>query len=111
MDKALVGIVKEMKASRKSSELIVWDVLEVSHEMLSQTTAPVDLVELVVQGKRYVRTREMGQPESDGEELPTRWSKKGKGKAKEEEEEEEPEEDGEAEEEGEPEDVDMTLAE
>ena len=67
------------------------------------------MTELVVQGKRYVRTREMGQPESNGEELPTRWSKKGKGKAKEAELEDEPEEDHEAEEEGELEDVDMTL--
>ena len=45
----------------------------------------------------------MGQLESDREELPTRWSKKGKGKAKEAElEEEGPEEVS---------DVDMTLAE
>ena len=73
--------------------------------------ALVDLVELVVQGKRFVRTREMGRLESDGEELPTRWSKKGKGKAKEDELEEEPEEDGDVEEEDEPEDVDMTLTE
>ena len=113
--KALAGIVKEMKASRKSSERIVQEVLEVWCKMLSQTMALVDLVELVVQGKRYVRTREMGRPESDREELPMRWSKKGKGKAKEAESEEEPEEDHEAEEEGEPEvepeDVDMTLAE
>ena len=78
--------------------------------MLSQMTALVDLVELVVQGKRYVRTWEMSQPESDGEELPTRGSKKGKGKAKEVEPEEEVEEEGEPEEEpgG---DVDMTMAE
>ena len=111
--KALMGIVKEMKASRKSLEQIAQEALEVLCEMLSQTTALVDLVELVVQGKRCVRTREMGGPESDGEELPTRWSKKGKGKAKEAELEEEPEEDHEVEEEGEPEvepeDVDMTL--
>ena len=78
--------------------------------MLSQTTALVELVELVVQGKCFVRTREMGRPESDREELPTRWSKKGKGKAKEAElEEEELEEEGEPK--VEPEDVDMTLAE
>ena len=113
--KSLLGIVKEMKASQKSSERIAPDALEVSWEMLSQMTALVDLVELVVQGKRFVRTREMGQPESDGEELLTKWSKKGKGKAKEDESEEELEEDGEAEGEGEPEvepeDVDMTLAE
>ena len=52
----------------------------------------------------------MGWLESDREELPTRWSKKGKGKAKEvEPEEEEPEEEGEPEEELE--DVNMTLAE
>ena len=115
LEKALVGIIKEMKASRKSSEQIARDALEVSREMLSQMMALVDLVELVVQQKRYVRTREMGQLESNREELPTRWSKKGKGKAKEDETEEELEEDGEVEEEGEPEvepeDVDMTLAE
>ena len=114
-EKALVGIVKEMKASQKSLERIAQEALKVSHDMLSQTTALVDLVELVVQGKRFVRTWEMGQPESDGEELPMRWYKKGKGKAKEDESEEELEEDGEAEEEGapevEPEDVDMTRAE
>ena len=109
LEKVLTGIVKEMKASQKSSEWIAWDMLEVSRDMLSQTTALVDLVELVVQGKHFVRTHEMGQLESDGEELPTRWSKKEKGKAKEAESEEEPEEDGEVEEEGEPEDVDMTL--
>ena len=108
-EKALVGIVKEMKESRKSSEKIMQDVLEVLCEMLSQTTALVDLVELVVQGKRFVRTREMGQLESGGEELLMRWSKKGKGKAKEIELEEEVEEEGELEEELE--DVDMTLAE
>ena len=51
----------------------------------------------------------MGQPESDREELLTRWLKKGKGKAKESELVEELEEEGEPEEE--PEDVDMTLAE
>ena len=79
-EKALTGIVKEMKASWKSSERIVWDALEVSHEMLSQMMALVDLVELVVQGKRYARTREMGWPESEGEELPMRWSKKGREK-------------------------------
>ena len=71
------------------------------------------MVELVVQGKRFVRTREMGRPESDGEELPTRWLRKGKGKAKEDESEEEPEVEEEAEEkdepEGEPEDINMTL--
>ena len=108
-----MSIVKEMKVSWKSSERIVWDALEVSREMLSQMTALVDLVKLVVQGKRFVRTREMGRPESDREELLTKWSKKGKGKAKVDESEEEPEEDGEAEGEGEPEveleDVDMTL--
>ena len=71
--------------------------------------ALVDLVELVVQGKHFVRMREMGQPESDGEELLTRWSKKGKGKAKEAKLEEEVEKEGELE--VEPEDVDMTLAE
>ena len=81
--KALVGTVKEMKMSRKSLERITQEALEVSHTMLSQMTALVDLVELVVQGKRFVRTREMGRPESDGEELPARWSRKGKGKAKE----------------------------
>ena len=59
--------------------------------------ALVDLVELVVQGKRYVRMWEMGRPESDKEELPTRWLKKGKGKAKEIEPEEEVEEEGEPE--------------
>ena len=111
--KALAGIVKEMKMSQKSSEQIAQEVPEVSHTMLSQTTALVDLVELVVQGKRFVRTREMGWPESDGEELPTRWSRKGKGKAKEDELEGELEEDDEVEEKGEPEvepeDVDMTL--
>ena len=111
--KALVGVMKEMKTSQKSSEWIAQEVLEVSCAMLSQTMALVDLVELVVQGKRFVRTCEMGWPESDGEELPTRWSQKGKGKAKEDESEEEPEEDGEPEGEGEPEveleDVDMTL--
>ena len=111
--KALMGVMKEMKMSWKSLEQIVQEVLEVSRAMLSQTTALVDLVELVVQGKRFVRTLEMGQPESDGEELPTRWSRKCKGKAKEDESEEEPEEDDEAEGKGEPEvepeDVDMTL--
>ena len=110
LEKALAGIVKEMKMSRKSLERIAQDALEVSHEMLSQMTALVGLVELVVQGKRYVRMREMGWPESDGEKLPTRWSKKGKGKAKEaESEEEELEEEGELE--VELEDVDMTMAE
>ena len=48
-EKALVGIVKEMKASWKSLEKIVQDVLKVSQEMLSQMTALVELVELVVQ--------------------------------------------------------------
>ena len=108
-EKALVGIVKEMKVSWKSLEKIVQDMLKVSQEMLSQMTALVDLVELVVQGKRYVRMWEMGWPENDKEELLMRWSKKGKGKAKETEPEEEAEEEGEPEEE--PEDVDMTLAE
>ena len=111
--RALVGVVKEMKASRKSLERIVQETLEVSRAMLSQTTALVDLVELIVQGKRFMRTCEMGRPESDGEELPTRWSRKGKGKAKEDESEEEPEVEEEAEEkdepEGEPEDITMTL--
>ena len=111
--KALVGVVKEMKMSQKSSERIVQEALKVLCAMLSQTTALVDLVELVVQGKHFMRTCEMGQPESNREELPTRWSRKGKGKAKEDESEEEPEEDDEAEEKGEPEvepeDVDMTL--
>ena len=97
--------MKEMKVSRKSSEKIVQDMLKVSWDMLSQMTALVDLMELVVQG---VRTREMGWPESDGEELPMKWLKKGKGKAKETEPEEEAEEEGEPEEE--PEDVNMTLA-
>ena len=114
-EKALACVMKEMKVSWKSSERIAWDTLEVSHEMLSQMTALVDLVELVVQGKCFVRTWEMGQVESNGEELLRRWLKKGKGKAKEAESEEELEEEGEAEEEGEvevePEDVDMTLAE
>ena len=111
--RALAGMVKEMKVSWKSSERIAQDTLEVSHAMLSQTTALINLVELVVQGKRFVRMCEMGQPESDGEELPTRWSRKGKGKAKEDESEEEPEVEEEAEEkdelEGELEDVNMTL--
>ena len=111
--RALAGVVKEMKASWKSSERIAQETLEVSRAMLSQTTALVDLVELVIQGKRFVRTREMCQPESDGEELLTRWSRKGKGKAKEDESEEEPEVEEEAEEkdepEGEPEDINMTL--
>ena len=70
--RALAGVVKEMKASRKSSERITQDALEVSHVMLSQTMALVNLVELVVQGKRFMRTREMGRLESDGEELPMR---------------------------------------
>ena len=114
LTKTVAVIMKEMKASRKSSERIAWETLEVSRAMLSQTMALVDLVELVVQGKRFVRTREMGRPESDGEELPARWSRKGKGKAKEDESEEEPEVEEEAEgkdePEGEPEDVDMTLS-
>ena len=80
--KALASVAKEMKMSRKSSERIAQEVLEVSHAMLSQMTALVDLVELVVQGKRFVRMHEMGRPESNGEELPVRWSRKGKGKAK-----------------------------
>ena len=113
LTKAIAVIVKEMKASRKSLERIAQETLEVSHAVLSQTTALVDLVELVVQGKRFVRTREMGRPESDREELPTRWSRKGKGKAKEDELEEEPEVEEEVEErdepEGEPENIDMTL--
>ena len=50
-EKALVGIMKEMKASWKSSEKIAQDALELSQEMLSQMMALVDLVELVVQGK------------------------------------------------------------
>ena len=107
--RALAGVVKEMKANWKSSERIAQDALEVSRTMLSQTTALVDLVELVVQGKHFVRTRKMGRPESDGEELPTRWSRKGKGKAKEDESEEELEAEEEAEEKDEPEDVNMTL--
>ena len=111
--RALAGVVKEMKASRKSSERIAQDALKVSHAMLSQTMALINLVELVVQGKHFVRTCEMGRPESDREELPTRWSRKGKGKAKEDESEEEPEVEEEPEEkdepEGEPEDVNMTL--
>ena len=111
-EKALVGIVKEIKVSWKSSEKIAQDALEVSWEMLSQMMALVDLVELVVQGKKFVRTWEMGQLESNGEELLMRWSKKGKGKGKgkEVEVEEEAEEEGEAEEEPER-DVDMTMAE
>ena len=111
--KALASVVKEMKMSRKSLERIAQETLEVSRAMLSQVTALVNLVELVVQGKHFVRTCEMGWLESNGEELPARWSRKGKGKAKEDESEEEPEEDEEAEEKGEPEveleDVDMTL--
>ena len=111
--RALAGVVKEMKVSRKSLERITQDALEVLHAMLRQTTALVDLMELVVQGKRFMRTHEMGQPESDGEELLMRWSRKGKGKAKEDELEEEPEVEEEAEEkdepEGELEDVNMTL--
>ena len=112
--RAHAGVVKEMKASRKSSERIAQDMLEVSHAMLSQTMALVNLVELVVQGKHFVRMCKMGRPESDGEELPTKWSRKGKGKAKEDESEEEPEVEEEPEEkdepEGEPEDVNMTLS-
>ena len=108
--RALAGVVKEMKASWKSLERIAQDALKVSRVMLSQTTALVDLVELVVQGKRFMRTHEMSQPESDGEELLTRWSRKGKGKAKEDELEEEPEAEEEAEEKDEPEDVNMTLS-
>ena len=110
--RTLAGVVREMKASRKSLEQIAQDALEVSCEMLSQMMALVDLVEL--QGKHFVRMRKMGRLESDGEELLTRWSKKSKGKAKEDELEEEPEEEEEAEEkdelEGEPEDVNMTLS-
>ena len=108
--RALVGIVKEMKVSRKSLERIAQDVLEVSPAMLSQMMALIDLVELVVHGKRFVRMREMGRLESDGEELPMRWSRKGKGKAKEDELEEEPEAEEEVEEKDEPEDVNMTLS-
>ena len=67
LEKALAGIMQEMKASQKSLERIAQDALEVSCEMLSQMTALVDLVELVVQGKRYVRMWEMGQLESDRE--------------------------------------------
>ena len=78
--KALVGVVKEMKMSWKSLEWIAQEALEVSCAMLSQMTALVDLVELVVQGKHFVRMREMGQLESDREELPMRWSRKGKGR-------------------------------
>ena len=111
LTKTIAVIMKEMKASRKSSERIAQETLEVSRAMLSQTTALVDLVEPVVQGKHFVRTHEMGWPESNGEELPARWSRKGKGMAKEDELEEEPEEDGEVEEEGELEDVNMALAE
>ena len=114
LTKTVVVIMKEMKASRKSSERIAQETLEVSHTMLSQTTALVNLVELVVQGKCFVRTREMGRLESDGEELLERWSRKGKGMAKEDESEEEPEVEeeveGKDEPEGEPEDVDMTLS-
>ena len=109
LEKALAAIVKEMKVRQKSSEKIAQDMLKVLWETLSKTMALVDLVELVVQGKRFVRTQEMGGPESDGEELPVRWLKKGNGKAKEIEPEEEAEEEGEPEEE--PEAVDMTLAE
>ena len=111
--KALASVVKDLKMSQKSLERIAQETLEVSRTMLSQTTALVNLVELVVQGKHFVRTCEMGWLESDGEELPVRWSRKGKGKAKEDESEEELEEDEEVEEKGEPEvepeDVDMTL--
>ena len=78
--RALVGVIKEMKASRKSSEWIAQDVLKVLHRLLSQTMALVDLVELVVQGKHFVRTREMGQLESDSEELPVKWPEKAKGR-------------------------------
>ena len=113
LTKAIAVIVKEMKASWKSSERIVQETLEVSRAMLSQTMALVDLMELVIQGNRFVRMREMGRLESDGEELPTRWSRKGKGKAREDESEEEPEVEEEAEEkdepEGELEDINMTL--
>ena len=113
LTKAIAVIAKEMKASWKSSERIAQETLEVSRTMLSQTMALVDLVELVVQGKRFVRTREMCRPESDGEELPMRWSMKGKGKAKEDESEEEPGVEEEVEERdepaGEPESIDMTL--
>ena len=48
LEKALAAILKEMKASWKSLEKIMQDVLEVLWDMLSQTTALVDLVELVV---------------------------------------------------------------
>ena len=60
-------------------------------------------------GKEVCEDTRNGWPESDREELLTRWLKKGTGKAKEIEPEEEAEEEGEPEEE--PEDVDMTLAE
>ena len=102
--------MQEMKATQKSMERIAQDMLKVSWDILSQTTALVDLVELVVQGKRFVRMQEMGQLESNGEELLTRWLRKGKGKAKEAEPEEEVEEEREPEEVEEA-DVDMTLAE
>ena len=109
-ERVLAGLVKEMKASQKSLEKIMQDVLEVSQEMPSQMMALVDLVELVVQGKIFVRMWEMGQLESDREELLTRWLKKGKGKAKEVEPEEEAEEEGELVEDPEG-GVDMTMAE
>ena len=54
--KTVAVIMKEMKVSQKSSERIAWETLEVLRAMLSQTMALVDLVELVVQGKRFVRT-------------------------------------------------------
>ena len=55
-------------------ERIVWDALKVLQESLSQTTALVDLVNLVVQGKHFVRMHKMGQLESNKEKLPMRWS-------------------------------------
>ena len=80
LEKALGAIVHEMKVSWRSMEKIVQEALEVSWESLSQTTALVDLVELVVQGKCFVRTHKIGQLESDEEDLMTRWSKKARGK-------------------------------
>ena len=53
LEKALAAIVQEMRVSQKSIERIVQDVLKVSQDMLIQMTALVDLVELVVQGKRF----------------------------------------------------------
>ena len=56
-EKALAGIVKEMKASLKSMEKIMQDTLEVLWETLSQTTALVDLVELARQICASVKSR------------------------------------------------------